>query len=383
MHKVLVLGAGKIGTLISGMLAESNDYQVAIADISETAAAGVVKLHGLDNITAFAFDAGSKDALAAHIKEHPADAIISSLPYFCNPDVASVCRDNAIHYFDLTEDVAVTEKVKALSQGSKAAFVPQCGLAPGFISIAANELMTHFDEIRDVKLRVGALPQNPSNVMKYSLTWSTDGLINEYGNPCNAVMDGDNVEVPPLEHLETIQLDGELYEAFNTSGGLGSLGDSYAGKVQNMNYKTMRYPGHCQIIRLLMNDLRLNHDRETLKRVMENAIPRTVQDIVIVYVSVNGMQDGVLREEVYVNKVYPQVIANNLWSAIQVTTASGITAVLDIILENPNKYAGFVTQEEFSLKDILGNRFGQYYAMGGTKEESFKRVVTGEYKPTK
>jgi len=163
MHKVLVLGAGKIGTLISGMLAESNDYQIAIADISESAAAGVVKLHDLDNIIAFAFDAGSKDALAAHIKEHP-----------------------DIHYFDLTEDVAVTEQVKALSQGSQAAFVPQCGLAPGFISIAANELMTHFDEIRDVKLRVGALPQNPSNVMKYSLTWSTDGLINEYGNPCNA-----------------------------------------------------------------------------------------------------------------------------------------------------------------------------------------------------
>jgi len=383
MHKVLVLGAGKIGTLISGMLAESNDYQITIADISQTAAEGVVALHGLNNITAYAFDAGNKEALAAHIKEHPVDAIISSLPYFCNPDVASVCRDNDIHYFDLTEDVAVTEQVKALSQGSQAAFVPQCGLAPGFISIAANELMTHFDEIRDVKLRVGALPQNPSNVMKYSLTWSTDGLINEYGNPCNSVMDGSNVEVPPLEHLETIQLDGELYEAFNTSGGLGSLGDTYAGKVQNMNYKTMRYPGHCQIIRLLMNDLRLNHDRETLKRVMENAIPRTVQDIVIVYVSVNGLQDDVLREEVYVNKVYPQVIANNLWSAIQVTTASGITAVLDIILENPQKYSGFVTQEEFSLKDILNNRFGRYYAMGGTKEESFKRVVTGEYKPTK
>ena len=383
MHKVLVLGAGKIGTLISAMLAETNEYHVAIADISSTAAEAVVNLHGLSNIDAFAFDASSKEALAAHIKNHPCDAIISSLPYFCNPGVAEVCRDNSIHYFDLTEDVAVTEKVKALSEGSDAAFVPQCGLAPGFISIAANELMTHFDEIRDVKLRVGALPQNPSNVMKYSLTWSTDGLINEYGNPCNAVMDGNNVEVPPLEHLETIQLDGELYEAFNTSGGLGSLGDTYAGKVQNMNYKTMRYPGHCEIIRLLMNDLRLNHDRDTLKRVMENAIPRTVQDIVIVYASVNGLQDGVLREEVYVNKVYPQVIANNLWSAIQVTTASGITAVLDLVMTSDNKYKGFVTQEAFRLKDILDNRFGKYYALGGTKEESFRRVVTGEYNPTK
>ena len=383
MHKVLVLGAGKIGTLISGLLAESGDYLVDIADISTTAAQKVVELHGLKNIAAHSFDAGNKDALATHVKAHPVDAIISSLPYFCNPDVGAVCRDNEIHYFDLTEDVAVTEQIKALSIGSKAAFVPQCGLAPGFISIAANELMTHFEEIRDVKLRVGALPQNPSNVLKYSLTWSTDGLINEYGNPCNCIMDGKSVDVPPLQHLETIQLDGELYEAFNTSGGLGSLGDSYAGQVQNMNYKTMRYPGHCDIIKLLMNDLRLNHDRDTLKRLMENAIPRTVQDVVIVYVSVNGMQNGELREEIYINKVYPQVIAGNLWSAIQVTTASGITAVLDLILSNPGKYHGMVTQEQFPLKDIIENRFGKYYAAGGNKDDSFEMVVTGKYKPTK
>ncbi|NNM14842.1 MAG: saccharopine dehydrogenase family protein, partial [Gammaproteobacteria bacterium] len=351
MHKVLVLGAGKIGTLISGLLADSGDYQVDIADISETAVQAVVKLHGLDSITAHAFDAGNQEALSQHVQKHPVDAIISSLPYFCNPGVGEVCRDNEIHYFDLTEDVAVTEQIKSISNDSKAAFVPQCGLAPGFISIAANELMSHFEEIRDVKLRVGALPQNPSNVLKYSLTWSTDGLINEYGNPCNCIMDGKSVDVPPLQHLETIQLDGELYEAFNTSGGLGSLGETYAGKVQNMNYKTMRYPGHCHIVRLLMNDLRLNHDRGTLKRIMENAIPRTVQDVVIVYVSVNGIQNGELREEIYINKVYPQVIANNLWSAIQVTTASGITAVLDLILNNPQDYQGFVTQEQFPLKD--------------------------------
>lgn len=383
MHKVLVLGAGKIGTLISGLLADSGDYQVDIADISETAVQAVVKLHGLDSITAHAFDAGNQEALSRHVKQHPVDAIISSLPYFCNPGVGEVCRDNEIHYFDLTEDVAVTEKIKSISKDSKAAFVPQCGLAPGFISIAANELMSHFEEIRDVKLRVGALPQNPSNVLKYSLTWSTDGLINEYGNPCNCIMDGKSVDVPPLQHLETIQLDGELYEAFNTSGGLGSLGETYAGQVQNMNYKTMRYPGHCHIVRLLMNDLRLNHDRGTLKRIMENAIPRTVQDVVIVYVSVNGIQNGELREEIYINKVYPQVIANNLWSAIQVTTASGITAVLDLILNNPQDYQGFVTQEQFPLKDVLENRFGKYYAAGGSKDDSFEMVVTGQYKPTK
>ena len=116
-----------------------------------------------------------------------------------------------------------------------------------------------------------------------------------------------------------------------------------------MNYKTIRYPGHCEQMRLLMNDLKLNHDRATLKRVLENAVPQTLQDVVIVYAAVTGTQDGQLREENYVNKVYPQMIAGRLWSAIQVTTAAGITAVVDLVLENPGKYQGFVAQEQFRL----------------------------------
>ena len=209
-------------------------------------------------------------------KKHPVDAVISSLPYYCNVAVAEAARRAGIHYFDLTEDVEVTRAVRRIAEGAAQAFVPQCGLAPGFISIAANELIGHFDELRTVKLRVGALPQHPNNVLKYSLTWSTEGLINEYGNPCEAIVDGRRIEVAPLEGLEEIEIDGTLYEAFNTSGGLGSLGETYGARTQNMDYKTMRYPGHCEQMRLLMNDLKLNHDRGTLKRILENAVPQTL-----------------------------------------------------------------------------------------------------------
>ena len=237
--------------------------------------------------------------------------------------------------------------MRRIARGASKAFVPQCGLAPGFISIAANELAKHFDELRSIKLRVGALPQHPNNVLKYSLTWSTEGLINEYGNPCQAVVDGKMVESAPLEGLEEIEIDGTLYEAFNTSGGLGSLAESYGKQCEQINYKTMRYPGHCAQMRLLMNDLKLNSDRATLKRVLEHAVPQTLQDVVIVYAAVAGKQDGELREENYVNKIYPQVIAGRLWSAIQVTTAAGITAVVDLVLTNPRRYKGFVAQEQF------------------------------------
>jgi saccharopine dehydrogenase-like NADP-dependent oxidoreductase len=378
MHSVLVLGAGKIGALISGLLAESGSYRVHLADVDGAAAASVRDAHGLPNIEVFEVDARQDAALREHLAAHPVDAVVSSLPYYCNIAVAAAARRAGTHYFDLTEDVEVTREVRRIAAGANRAFVPQCGLAPGVISIAAHELMTHFDEVRSVKLRVGALPQHPNNVLKYSLTWSTEGLINEYANPCQAIVDGRLVDVAPLEGLEEIEIDGTLYEAFNTSGGLGSLADSFGTQCESMNYKTIRYPGHCAQMRLLMNDLKLNRDRDTLKRILENAVPQTLQDVVIVYAAVSGRQEGELREENYVNKVYPQRIAGRLWSAIQVTTAAGITAVLDLVLASPRDYRGFVPQERFRLPDIVENRFGRYYTLGGTNEVSSTMVVRGE-----
>jgi saccharopine dehydrogenase-like NADP-dependent oxidoreductase len=378
MQEILVLGAGKIGALICGLLAGSGDYRVQLADKAEGAADEVIGAHGLDSIEPFTFDATDGKSLRAHVRKHKPVAVISGLPYYCNLAVAEVARSDKLHYFDLTEDVEVTRAVRELADGAETVFVPQCGLAPGFISIAANELIQHFDELRSVKLRVGALPQHPNNVLKYSLTWSTDGVINEYGNPCQSIINGKEVDVLPLEGLEEIEIDGTLYEAFNTSGGLGSLAETYEGRVTTMNYKTIRYPGHCEQIRLLMNGLKLNNDRPTLKRILENAVPQTLQDVVIIYAAVTGLQDGELREENYVNKVYPEVVDGRLWSAIQITTASGVCSVMDQIMQSPERHKGFIAQEEFSLKNILANRFGEYYAHGGSSQLSAELVARGE-----
>ena len=128
-----------------------------------------------------------------------------------------------------------------------------------------------------------------------------------------------------------------------------------------MNYKTLRYPGHCEKIHLLMSDLKLNDDRKTLKRILEQAVPKTLQDVVIIYTSVTGLRDGELFEENYVQKIYPRTIAGKLWSAIQVTTAGGVCSVVDLVFECPETYRGFVTQETFDLRSILVNRFGQFF----------------------
>ena len=240
--------------------------------------------------------------------------------------------------------------------------MPQCGLAPGFINIVAHELMGRFAELDTVKLRVGALPQNTVNALKYALTWSTEGLINQYLNPCEAIEHGQPCTLMPLEGLENLILEGSAYEAFNTSGGLGTLAQTYAGRVQTMNYKSIRYPGHCQAMKLLLNDLKLGSDRDALKALLENAIPTTVQDLVLVSVFVNGRRGADFVEESEVRTIYPQEIAGKTWSAIQVATAAGLCGALDSVLADPDSHRGFIAQESISLAQFMNTPFGQYYA---------------------
>ena len=166
------------------------------------------------------------------------NAGINALPYHLAVPAATAALQAGCHYFDLTEDVAATREIMRLAEGAKTAFMPQCGLAPGFIGIVAHHLASGFDSVRDVQMRVGALPAFPTNALKYNLTWSVDGLINEYCHPCEAIRNGEIIEVLPLEGMEHFSLDGTEYEAFNTSGGLGTLCETLEGKVRTLNYRT-------------------------------------------------------------------------------------------------------------------------------------------------
>jgi saccharopine dehydrogenase-like NADP-dependent oxidoreductase len=356
MTDVLLLGAGKIGAAISELLTATGDYTVTVGDSD----AAMLDLLDVDRVRTEQVDAAKPADLSRALKGR--EIVISALPFYLNPGVAEAARAAGAHYFDLTEDVETTRRVRAVADGAPVAFVPQCGLAPGFISIAAYDLAKRFDKLRNVWMRVGALPQFPDNALKYNLTWSTDGLINEYCNPCDAIHDGRRIEVLPLEGLETFSLDGVDYEAFNTSGGLGTLAETLAGRVENLNYKTVRYPGHCALMKMLVRDLRLGDRRELLKNVLETAVPMTKQDVVLVFVSVHGFKEGRLTQETYAKKIYSQEINGRLWSAIQITTAAGVTAMVDLLRAGRIPTRGFVRQEDVALGDFLANRFGRYYA---------------------
>ena len=361
MKDIVVVGAGKIGATVAGMLAESGDYRVTIADRSQ---AQLDQLHLDGAVKRARFDAEDAAHLPTLLKGK--FAVLSAAPFQLTTRIADAAATARTHYLDLTEDVASTRHVTKLAASAERAFIPQCGLAPGFITIVAYDMAKRFESLHELKMRVGALPQFPSNALNYNLTWSTDGVINEYCEPCEAIVDGELREVPPLEEREEFALDGVTYEAFNTSGGLGSLCDTLKGKVDILNYKTIRYPGHAAIMKALLLDLRLRERRHILKEILENALPTTLQDVVIVFVAATGMKEGRLMQETYANKVYSRRWGKAHRSAIQVTTAAGISAVLDLLADGRLPGKGLIRQEDVSLDVFLANRFGRVYAQPAT-----------------
>lgn len=365
MKKVMVLGAGKIGSTIAALLDSTPDYAVTLADASAGALAAV---KAGPRVQRLQLDATDGQALRAALKGQ--FAVLSAAPFNLGTAIAEAAVAEQVHYLDLTEDVANTRRVRVLAETARTALILQCGLAPGFVSIVAADLCRRFDSLHSVRMRVGALPQFPSNALNYNLTWSTDGVINEYCEPCEAIVDGQLRQVPALAEHEEFSLDGVTYEAFNTSGGLGTLCETLAGRVRHLNYKTIRYPGHAAIMKALLNDLRLRERRDVLKDILENALPSTLQDVVIVFVTASGLREGKLMQESYAHKVYSQVVGGTLCSAIQITTAAGICTVLDLLANGRLQARGFVRQEDIALEDFLADRFGNAYA-----EHALERTV--------
>jgi len=362
MHGVLLLGAGKIGRTIARFLGGCGDYDLLVAD-SDLEALGRVRRQS--HVETVAIDAASPADLQAAMRNR--DIVISALSYSFNPLVAQVALESGLSYFDLTEDIETSRRVKQFGDAAKPGqiFMPQCGLAPGFISIVAYSLAKSFDALDTVRMRVGALPQFPANAMKYNLTWSTDGLINEYCNLCEAIHDSRPINVLALEGLEHFSLDGVHYEAFNTSGGLGTLCTTLQARVRELNYKTVRYLGHRDLMAFLVNELRLSQRREVLKNILETSIPITMQDVVVSFCTVTGWQKGQLIQVSDARKIYHQTIGDEQCSAIQITTAAGICAVVDLHVAGRLPEMGFVRQEQVDLEEFLQNRFGKYYDTHG------------------
>ena len=332
-HRVAIIGKGNIGWAIKELL--KNDYDIKQGDITD------------------GFDARDIEQVRVFLKD--VDAVISAGPFAINKNIGAVAAELNIGYFDLTEDVETTEFIRGIESNN--VMMPQCGLAPGAINICAASLMKEFDHVSEVMMRVGALPRFTTNEMSYYLSWSTNGLINEYCNEADAIYEGKSIKVMPLEGAEKMIIEGESYEAFNTSGGCATMCETFENKVDNLSYKTIRYPGHLNHMKFLFNDLHLKKNKDVLEKLFDKEVPRTTNDVIIFFVKVIGEIEGILQEKTYLRKIY----GDNRFSAIQRTTASGVCSCLEMYFKNQIPKNGFTKQESIVWEDFTANQFGSVY----------------------
>ncbi|MEO8278402.1 MAG: saccharopine dehydrogenase C-terminal domain-containing protein [Ideonella sp.] len=361
IDKVLVLGAGKIGSTVADMLAEHHRLPVTLAD--QHAAFNTPPDALIRRTT---LDVDNTEALTAALSAH--DVVINCLPFFLAQRVAGAAAACGTHYFDLTEDVASTRVIRAIADRATSMLMPQCGLAPGVIGMLGAHLASRFDELIDLRLRVGALTRNATNSLRYNFTWSIDGVINEYCNPCDAIVNGELVGVQPLEGHETFTLDAEAFEAFNTSGGLGSLCEGLLGKVRNLDYKTIRYPGHRDAMHFLLHDLRLVERRDLLRQVLEHAVPHSREDVVIVFAAASGLRDGRFEQETRVARIFGSSLGGSKRTAIEMTTAAGVVGVFELLLQGKLPAKGFIGPEQVPLGQFLSTKVGHIYAGLGVED---------------
>lgn len=348
--KVAILGLGKIGLLGAELLVEAG-FDVTGIDSRD------MKV-GFPTVRADLGDTGGLEALLK-----PYEAVLSCLPYALNTEVASAAHALGIHYFDLTEDVPTTKHIRALAETSKGIMAPQCGLAPGLVGIVAADLANRFDSVRSIKMRVGALPQNPTGLLGYAFNWSPEGVVNEYLNDCEVIEEGVIKYVSPMEWIETVYINGIKLEAFTTSGGLGTMCETYKDRIENLDYKTMRYPGHVDLMNFFFHELLMREKRDLAGEVLTNAKPPVDADVVHMHVSAEGRSEGQLQRKEFVRSFYPMEIGGRKRTAIAWTTTASVVAVMEMVRDGALPQKGFLKQEDIPFEPYRSTRTGRFFDM--------------------
>ena len=351
MKKVAVLGLGKVGTLVAVLL--SKRFEVVGVDKQDPH-------YTMDHPFSVQKGDVTSESFLTELFQNT-DAVVSALPYYLNQKVAKIANQSGVHYFDLTEDVETTQYIRNLAKDANVVMAPQCGLAPGFIGIVGADIASRFSKLRDIELRVGALPRYPNGLLAYSFTWSPAGVINEYLNDAEVIHNGVRKMVPSLDGLEYINIEGQEFEAFSTSGGLGTMCESYEGKLDTLNYKTIRYPGHGKLMRFLMYELILKEDKKLLEDILYKAKPPVKEDVVYVYAVVEGWKEDQLLRDEYFKSFYPIEISGKTWRAISWTTACSIAAVVELVADGKLPQKGFIKQEDIPFEDLVQTENGKYF----------------------
>jgi saccharopine dehydrogenase-like NADP-dependent oxidoreductase len=201
--------------------------------------------------------------------------------------------------------------------------------------------------------------------MGYAFNWSPEGVVNQYLNDCEVISGGSRKWISPLEGYETVVIDGTQFEAFTTSGGVGTICESFVGRVKNLDYKTIRYPGHMQAMEFFFHELLMSENRELAAQILTNAKPPVSDDVVYIHVASEGHIDGQLARLEYVRAFKPREIAGQMRTAIAWTTAGSVVSTIEMVSAGLVAQQGFLKQEDIPLADFLSTSAGSLYTVDG------------------
>lgn len=344
--RTVVLGAGIVGSAAIWDLIRRG-HEVSVADADPRSAAMAAERFSVSSTD---LDVSDRDQLVALLATH--DAVVSAVPYRFGVEVATAAIETGTHYADFGGNPSVVASQKRLhpeAQARGVMIVPDCGLAPGLANVMATQMIEDAGgvAIDSVQIRVGALPQQPTGALGYQLAFNPAGLINEYAEPCEVLEAGAYRAVEPLTRFESVAWDhwGPL-EAFSTAGGTSTMCTVHAGRVSELEYKTLRFPGHGEIFRALLEIGMFNETaessgvspRDILLASLDHALPRGAPDLVLVRVtlSAGGSESTWQFEDV----------EQGGFTALARTTAFPATAMIDLIGRGSINRPGVLTMNE-------------------------------------
>lgn len=369
-HSIFIAGAGGIGQAAGLLLRELWDQTVDIylGDIQPQAIkAGIEYIMGASMrpgkvVGVLMPTEGSNPALDQACAA--CDVLLDCLPGSQAPRMAQLALDNRMHYANLTEYVAETDQIKKIASQAETGFILQTGLAPGYIGVLAMDLYHEFrkayqiDEVERISMKVGALTRNANPPHYYGFTWSPIGVATEYVKPAIAVRNHGITTLPSLSERELVLIDGQAYEADLTSGGAADLPEALASKARNLEYKTLRYPGHYAWVDSLIQGLPASELPDGLEKIMLDQVPSMEDDVVVLHAYVQGRdKQGMMRLREASNKIYRMNIGGRTLRAIQSTTAAPLVECARLLLEG--KYKGVVLQSQLDSTSFLNGPFVQ------------------------
>ncbi len=367
--KFLVIGAGLMGGAAAYDLARGeNVEEVVLADLDlnvATQAAQAAGGEGAAPVRGIALDVSDLDAVKKAMEG--IDSSLSAVPYHFNLGLAKAAVATGTHFCDLGGNNDVVDATLALHEEAKekgVSLIPDCGLAPGQVAVFAAAHVEELDTIESLKIRVGGLPKHPEGSLKYKKVFSVNGLINEYVEPVRALKDGEVVILEPLSHIESLEFPepfGEL-EAFTTSGGTSTLVETYKDSIPDLDYKTIRFPGHGVIFRSLyelgffskdkieVNGIRIA-PRDLSHDLLDKNLPTEGEDSVLIRVESVGTKDGKRVRLRHQGIFYENEVGH---SAMMQTTAYSAAIICRMMAEGRIEKGGARPQERcVPPKDFL------------------------------